>query len=116
MPSFLADENFHGDIVRGLRRRDPDLDIVRVQDIGLSGADDPTVLEQAAHRGRVLLTHDVATITKFAYVRLTGGLPMPGVLEVKRSLAVGQAIEDILFIIAVSQERDWDGQVRYLPL
>jgi len=42
---FLADENFNIDIVRGLLRRKTDLDIVRVQDVGLSGADDPTVLE-----------------------------------------------------------------------
>jgi len=31
---LLADENFNGDIVRGLLLRQPDLDIVRVQDVG----------------------------------------------------------------------------------
>ena len=39
-PSMLrlaADENFNGNIVRGLLRRNPKLDIVRVQDVGLSG-------------------------------------------------------------------------------
>jgi hypothetical protein len=41
MLRFAADENFNGDIVRGLLRRNPKLDIVRVQDVGLSGADDP---------------------------------------------------------------------------
>jgi hypothetical protein len=41
MLTFLADENFHRAIVRGLLRRKPDLDIVRVQDVGLSGVDDP---------------------------------------------------------------------------
>jgi hypothetical protein len=35
-------------------RRKPDLNIVRVQDAGLSGADDPTVLERAAQQGRVI--------------------------------------------------------------
>lgn len=40
-----ADENFNNDIIRGLIRRKPDVDIVRVQDVGLSGADDPEVLE-----------------------------------------------------------------------
>jgi hypothetical protein len=34
---LAADENFNNDIVRGLLRRKPDLDIVRVQDVGLSG-------------------------------------------------------------------------------
>jgi len=45
---LAADENSNNDIVRGLLRRKPDLDIVRIQDAGLSGADDPTVLEWAA--------------------------------------------------------------------
>lgn len=48
MLRFVADENFNNDIVRGLLRRTPELDIVRVQDVELSGADDPTVLDWAA--------------------------------------------------------------------
>jgi predicted nuclease of predicted toxin-antitoxin system len=66
MIRLAADENFNNDIVRGVMRRNPDVDIVRVQDAGLSGADDPTVLEWAAQEGRVLLTNDVATMTKYA--------------------------------------------------
>ena len=78
MLRFVADENFNNDVVRGMLRRAPDLDIVRVQDVELSGADDPTVLEWAAQAGRILLTHDVKTITQYAYERIRAGLPMPG--------------------------------------
>jgi hypothetical protein len=46
---LLADENFNNDIVRGLLRKKPELDIVRVQDVGLRGAEDPVVLEWAAN-------------------------------------------------------------------
>jgi predicted nuclease of predicted toxin-antitoxin system len=63
---LLADENLNNNIVRGVRLRQPDIDWVRVQDVGLSGADDPTVLAWAAEQQRILLTHDVATITAFA--------------------------------------------------
>ena len=45
MLALAADENFNNDIVRGLLRRNPDLNIVRLQDVGLSGADDPTMPE-----------------------------------------------------------------------
>jgi hypothetical protein len=45
---LAADENFNNDSVRGLIRRKPEVDIVHVQDVGLSGADDPTVLKWAA--------------------------------------------------------------------
>lgn len=66
MLRLAADENFNVDIVRGLLRRLPDLDIVHVQDAGLSGADDPAVLEWVARDGRVLLTHDISTLVGFA--------------------------------------------------
>ncbi|MEG4913169.1 DUF5615 family PIN-like protein [Microcoleus sp. B13-B4] len=48
-------------------RRLPELDIVRVQDVGLIHTDDPDILEWAANEGRILLTPDVATITMYAY-------------------------------------------------
>jgi len=66
MPRLAADENFNNDIVRGLIRRRPDLDIVRIQDAGLTGAADLVVLEWAATENRLLLTHDVTTITRHA--------------------------------------------------
>jgi len=69
MLRFAVDENFNNAILRGLLRRNPDIDIVRIQDVGLSGADDPTILEWSAQEGRILLTHDVATITRYAYQR-----------------------------------------------
>ena len=64
MLKLLADENFDNTIIRGLLRRNSSIDIARVQDVALSGKDDPTVLTWAAQEQRVLLTHDVATITK----------------------------------------------------
>ena len=70
MLRLAADENFNGDIVRGLLRRNPKLDIVRVQDVGLSGADDPSVLQWAADQGRILVTHDISTLAKHALIEL----------------------------------------------
>ena len=116
MLRLLADENFNNDIVRGLIRRKHDLDIIRVQDVGLSGADDKTVLESAARENRVLLTHDVTTITKYAYERVESGQKMPGVFEVGRYVPIGSAIQDILLVAECSFPGEWEGQVRYLPL
>jgi len=39
---------FNNQIVRGVLRQSPDIDIVRIQAVDLSGADDPTVLAWAA--------------------------------------------------------------------
>jgi hypothetical protein len=116
MLRLAADENFSNNIVRGLLRRRPELDIVRIQDVGLSGADDAAVLEWAAQEGRVLLTHDVSTITRYAYERVRAGQSMPGVFEIGRDVPIGRAIEDILLLVEYSLDGEWEGQVRYLPL
>lgn len=116
MLRFLADENFNNQIIRGVLRQKNTVDIVRVQDVGLSKADDPTVLEWAAIQGRAVLTHDVTTMTKFAYERIQKGLSMPGLFEVSRRVSVGLAIEEILLLAQYSIEGEWEGQVRFLPL
>jgi hypothetical protein len=113
---LAADENLNNAIVRGLLRRRPDLDIVRVQDADLSGMDDPTVLEWAAQEGRILLTHDVSTVTKYAYERVRAAQPMSGVIEIGETVPIGQAIEDILLLAECSLDDEWEGQVHYLPL
>ncbi len=113
---LLADENFHGAIVRGLLRRRPDLDLVRVADIGLGEADDPTILTWAAAEGRLVLTHDAATLIGYAYDRIATGLTMPGIIEVRQDLPIGLVIDDLLLIIDASREGEWEGQVLYFPL
>lgn len=115
MLCLAADENFNNTVLRGIMRRIPDADIVRIQDVGLSGANDPT-LAWAAEQGRVLLTHDVSTMTRYAYEQVEAGHEMPGVFEVPRQVPIGQAIEDIVLLIETSLEGEWEGQVRYLPL
>ncbi len=113
---WLADENFNHDIIRGLGRRHPTIDIVRAQDAGLTGVDDETLLAWAAGEGRVLLTHDVSTITAHAYRRVMQGARMPGVFEVSRAVPIRVAIDDIILLTECSMPGEWEGQVRYLPL
>jgi hypothetical protein len=74
MLRLAADENLNGDIVRGLLRRNPEFDIVRIQDVGLSGVDDPTVLEWAAGESRTssLTTYRLWRGTPSTVLRLAG--------------------------------------------
>lgn len=116
MLRLAADENLDHRVVRGLRRRRPDLDILRVQEVGLRTADDPTVLEWAAQENRVLLTHDLATIDRYAYQRVLAGLPMPGVFKIRRSIPISEVIESVLYLAQCSKVGEWEGQVRYIPL
>jgi predicted nuclease of predicted toxin-antitoxin system len=93
---LLTDENFDGDILRGLLRRMPILDVVRVQDIGLIAAHDPEILAWAAAEERVLLTHDRDTMPHFAYDRIRIGEAMAGVFLVGDQMPKGQAIEQLI--------------------
>jgi hypothetical protein len=116
MLRLAADEDFNHRIVRGLRRKQLDLDIVRIQEVGLSGAPDPELLEWAANENRLILTHDASTMTKYAYERVVNNLPMPGIVEAGQEIPFGRAIEDILLLANCSLEDEWEGQVVYLPL
>jgi len=108
-----ADENFDNDVIRGLRRRRPNLDIVRIQEVGLRTADDPTILEWAAQENRILLTHDVRTMRDYAYARVGAGQSMPGVCAVRRSASIGEAINAILRLLDDTSASGWDGQVLF---
>lgn len=118
MIKLAADEDFNNRILRGLLRRRPALDVVRVQDV-LSREDrfdDKRILEWMARDQRLLLTHDVTTMRPFAEARAAAGLSMPGLLEVNQYLPIGQAIEEILLLAECSLPGEWEGQVLFLPL
>jgi len=68
--------------------------LVLIQDIGLSGINDPDLLARAANQQRVVLTHDVTTLRQFAEDRVRASLPMPGVSEVGEHVSIRKAIED----------------------
>lgn len=116
MLRLLTDENFNGYIVRGLLRRRPDLELVRIQDVGLAKANDPAILEWAAVHDYILLTHDQATLPDFAYTRVAAGQPMSGVFVVNDRLAIRQTINELLFLDECSEQDEWSQKVIYLPL
>jgi hypothetical protein len=44
-------------------------------------------------RGRVLVTQDIQTVTRFAFERVDADLPMPGVIEIVPGAGLGATIE-----------------------
>lgn len=116
MLRLLSDENFNGDIVRGLFLRQSALDLLRVQDVGLRKVDDPAILDWAASNGRILLTHDRATMPDFAYERLSQGQQMSGLFVINDRMPVRQVIDELLLLNDCSEQDEWKGIVLYLPL
>ena len=113
---FLVDENFDNRIVRGLLHRRPQIDIVRAQDVEIAGAADPTLPAYASDVGRILLTHDARTIPMYAYERLAACASFAGVIVVDDKLSIGSVIDDLLVLIDISTEDEWQNQVFRLPI
>lgn len=116
MIRFLTDEDFNRFIISGVRRRLPDLDIVRVQDCGLRSIHDPSVLEFAASDDRIVLSHDIKTMGTHAETRLLAGKPMPGLFLIHQYFPIGRAIEEIVIIAECSNPSEWKDQITRLPL
>ncbi len=116
MTRFLTDEDFNNDILRGILRHLPELDVVRVQDVGLRTIEDSIILAWAAQESRVILTHDASTMIDAAYQRTREGLPMPGVIAVRKFVPFVMVISDIIFVAQAGIPLDFQDQVRYIPL
>lgn len=118
MIKFLTDEDFDNRVLRGLIRIYlSSIDIVRVQDVGLSGADDTAVLGWAATEKRILLTHDFRTMPHHVAEVLASGQNLVGVIVVPQSLSIGEAIQNIQLIMeSCSLEEIQNQMIIYLPL
>jgi hypothetical protein len=116
MLRLASDEDVDGRIIRGLRRRQPNLDLVTVQEVGLDNTPDPDILKWAAGEGRILITRDRNTLVGAAWARVQAGEPMPGVLALRKSGGIRDAIDDILLVAEYETEDAINNQVWYIPL
>jgi hypothetical protein len=113
---FLADENFNNEILRGVRRRVPNVDLTRIQDTELAGKPDTLILEWASQHSYIVLSHDVNTMRGYFYDRVNAGLAVPGLFLVLNHKPVGEIIDSLELILLASDEAEWKGELRYLPL
>lgn len=113
---LAADEDFDGRVLRGLARRTPEIEIVRLRDVGLDATKDPQILAWAAAEGRALLSHDVNTMTGFAVRRLRAGELMAGLVIVPQTEAVGRVIDSLIELLGEHHDTGFEGQIVYLKL
>jgi len=108
---LASDADVHGEIIRGLRRRLPEIDLVRAQDALPEGTPDPAVLAWAATENRVLITNDRNTMVGFAYQCVAAGELIPGLIATTNEQSLGFAIDDILVIAEYMPEEEIRDQV-----
>lgn len=120
---LALDQNFNQDLFNAVTREygkysgysEPNLDVVRLFDVGLSEASDEAVLEWAAQQERIVLTHDIKTMVPLANARVMKGLRMPGVIAVRGATAYGPVVEDLCILLNASTPEEWEGRIARLP-
>ena len=113
---YLFDENCNARIMRGVRRRASQLNLMTVQEAGLGRETDAAILEFAATEGRVVVSHDVRTMTAFATSPATGQTTDGGLILIAQAYPIGQAIDDLVLIAEVSTAEEWQSKLVFLPL
>src|SRR5690242_19650720 len=113
MLRLLIDENVDLRILRGLKLRLPDLDFVLVREAGLKGKADVELLHWAALTNRVIVTHDVSTMTNDAIHLVESGKPMAGVILIPEALSIGIAVRNLEVLLKTMSEANVRDQVTY---
>ncbi len=116
MLRLLADENLNRTIVTGVRKRVPDIEFPRVQDLHLDGTLDSDLLRWAAEENRIVVSHDVTTMTKHATDRVREGLLFPGLLLVPSTTSAAVAMEELVILCECSEQGEWQNRIAFLPL
>lgn len=111
MLRLASDADVHGEIIRGLRRRLPEVDLARAQDALPEGTPDPAVLAWAAAENRVLITNDRNTMVGRAYQRAAAGETMPGLIVTTNEQSIGAAIDDLLLVVEYLPAEEIANQV-----
>jgi hypothetical protein len=112
---FQADNDLKFRIVTAVRRREPTVDFVSAQEAGLDGVPDLVLLDRAAAEGRVLVSHDRRTMIDHFRDHLAAGKSSPGLLIVSQGSAIGDVVEAVLYVWALSDPAELRDQAYYLP-
>jgi hypothetical protein len=89
---FQADNDLRKAIVRGVIRREAQVDFRSAQTARLDGVPDYEVLLIAARAGRILVSHDFQTMPGY-FRHFTQHARSPGVLLIRQDLPVAEGIQ-----------------------
>jgi predicted nuclease of predicted toxin-antitoxin system len=116
MLRLFFDHDFNHRILRGLTQKISDLDFVNPSQLGNITESDENHLEWALENRRVVVSHDVNTMSEAANQRLKHGEPIFGLLLVPQEMPIGEAIAELEIIISCSEENEFENLVKFLPL
>lgn len=112
---FQADADLNQIIVSAVLRRVPAIDFKTATASGLGGLADQDVLARAARDGRILVTHDVATMPQH-FGEFVQAHRSPGLIVVPQHLPVGQAADDLILAWTATKADEWVDRIAFLPI
>lgn len=112
---FQADNDLRQAIRKGVVRREPAVDFQSAHAARLDTLPDLDVLRLASVSGRVLVSHDVNTLTEEFRRFVQAGHYCSGVLLVPQQAPTGAVIESLLLVWLVSDPADWENRLVWLP-
>jgi predicted nuclease of predicted toxin-antitoxin system len=105
---FHLDENIHGSVAEGLRRRG--IDVTTSKEASLIGAPDEAQLFYARSNGRVLVTHDDDLLRLHSE-----GVEHSGIAFCHAgNVSVGQLVLRLTHLWRVKDSEDMRGQIEFL--
>ena len=112
---FQTDADLNQVIVSAVVRRVPAIDFRTATSAGLAGLKDQEVLAVAARDGRILVTHDQATMPRH-FVEFTRSQQSPGVIIVPQYLPLREVADDLILIWTATDAEEWTDRIAFLPI
>jgi predicted nuclease of predicted toxin-antitoxin system len=116
MLKLATDADIPKSLLQAVRQNIREVDILRVQDVGLRQAADAVILEWAASENRILITFDLATMIAEAIQRINRGPSMPGLICPDRSINRQDLADQMEMIVRCCKASEIESLVFYLPL
>ncbi|MDQ3132375.1 MAG: DUF5615 family PIN-like protein [Acidobacteriota bacterium] len=116
MIKILADQNFNGRILKGLKSRILEIDCITTHEIGIQKYSDYDLLTFAARENRIILTHDAKTFPIFAYEKIARREKMCGVIVISDQYPIGIAIDELEIALLCNSEHEWENNITRIPL
>ncbi len=108
--TYQADADLNDDIVKGVKRRVPEIDFQSAREAGLDGLDDSVVLVLAANEDRILITHDRRTMPNH-FAELIIERDCPGVIVVSKKAQVGRVIDELVLIAYAANPEEFRNRI-----
>ena len=115
--AFLFDECIDPDLIDGLLRREPAIDVLRVGWEGAPprGTQDPEVIIGADAIGRMLITNDKQTMPQHLRNHYAKGGHTHGVMLLRVGFSFRDYIDALLLLWVASDADEWLDVTDYLP-